>query len=222
MSEVSYLLEPLDDGTRLTIQERQLAGGRRRRRPGGRAPPGRLRKRRMTWTAWDGRLAGRLGRPGRDPACALRPVRSASGHGGGLLGPDVDAVFSALADPTRRRLLDQLSAEGPLTATELAASYPVTRQAVVKHLGALTAAGLLDAHRTAARSATASSPASSAGRRRGWPTSESAGTTGSPPCSASLAAPVRARPRSRAFPGRRSDPVPPTRDDPPSASTAIS
>jgi DNA-binding transcriptional ArsR family regulator len=61
--------------------------------------------------------------------------------------PDVDAVFSALADPTRRRLLDQLSAEGPLTATELAASYPVTRQAVVKHLGALTAAGLLDAHR---------------------------------------------------------------------------
>ncbi len=61
--------------------------------------------------------------------------------------PDVDAVFSALADPTRRRLLDQLSAEGPLTATELSASYPVTRQAVVKHLGALTAAGLLDMRR---------------------------------------------------------------------------
>jgi DNA-binding transcriptional ArsR family regulator len=61
--------------------------------------------------------------------------------------PDVDAVFAALADPTRRRLLDQLSAEGPLTATELATSYPVTRQAVVKHLGALTAAGLLDARR---------------------------------------------------------------------------
>jgi DNA-binding transcriptional ArsR family regulator len=61
--------------------------------------------------------------------------------------PQVDAVFAALADPTRRRLLDQLSAEGPLTATELAASYPVSRQAVVKHLGALTAAGLLDAER---------------------------------------------------------------------------
>ena len=57
---------------------------------------------------------------------------------------DVDAVFAALGDPTRRRLLDQLSTEGPLTATELAASYPVSRQAVVKHLGALTAAGLLD------------------------------------------------------------------------------
>ena len=61
--------------------------------------------------------------------------------------PDVDAVFAALADPTRRRLLDQLSTEGPLTATELAASYPVSRQAVVKHLGALAAAGLLDAER---------------------------------------------------------------------------
>jgi DNA-binding transcriptional ArsR family regulator len=60
---------------------------------------------------------------------------------------DFDAVFTALADPTRRRLLDQLSHEGPLTATELAASYPVTRQAVVKHLGALAAAGLLDARR---------------------------------------------------------------------------
>jgi DNA-binding transcriptional ArsR family regulator len=57
---------------------------------------------------------------------------------------DVDAVFAALGDPTRRRLLDQLSSEGPLTATELAAGYPVSRQAVVKHLGALTAAGLLD------------------------------------------------------------------------------
>jgi DNA-binding transcriptional ArsR family regulator len=56
---------------------------------------------------------------------------------------DVDAVFAALADPTRRRLLDQLSAEGPMSATELARRYPVTRQAVVKHLTALTAAGLV-------------------------------------------------------------------------------
>jgi DNA-binding transcriptional ArsR family regulator len=61
--------------------------------------------------------------------------------------PDVDAVFSALADPTRRRLLDQLSQEGPMTATELAPAYPVSRQAVVKHLAALTAAGLLRSDR---------------------------------------------------------------------------
>jgi DNA-binding transcriptional ArsR family regulator len=60
---------------------------------------------------------------------------------------DVDAVFAALADPTRRRLIDQLSAEGPMSATDLALRYPVTRQAVVKHLGALTAAGLVRADR---------------------------------------------------------------------------
>lgn len=60
---------------------------------------------------------------------------------------DVDAVFSALADPTRRRLLDQLSAAGPLTASQLARDYPVSRQAVVKHLGALSGAGLLRSER---------------------------------------------------------------------------
>ena len=52
-------------------------------------------------------------------------------------------VFAALADPTRRQLLDQLASEGPLTATALAAGYPMSRQAVVKHLTALAAAGLL-------------------------------------------------------------------------------
>jgi DNA-binding transcriptional ArsR family regulator len=57
-------------------------------------------------------------------------------------------VFAALSDPTRRRLLDQLSVEGPLTATQMAASYPVSRQALVKHLGTLAAAGLLDAKRS--------------------------------------------------------------------------
>jgi DNA-binding transcriptional ArsR family regulator len=52
-------------------------------------------------------------------------------------------VFAALADPTRRHLLDRLSAEGPMSATELARDYPVSRQAVVKHLSTLTGAGLL-------------------------------------------------------------------------------
>jgi DNA-binding transcriptional ArsR family regulator len=58
-----------------------------------------------------------------------------------------DAVFAALADPTRRRLLLQLAEEGPLTATQLAETYPVTRQAVVKHLGALSEAGVVQAQR---------------------------------------------------------------------------
>jgi DNA-binding transcriptional ArsR family regulator len=56
---------------------------------------------------------------------------------------DENAVFAALGDPTRRRLLDRLSTDGPLTATELAPDYPMSRQAVVKHLGALAGAGLL-------------------------------------------------------------------------------
>ena len=57
--------------------------------------------------------------------------------------PTEGDVFGALADPTRRKLLDRLSAEGPMSATELARSYPVSRQAVVKHLSTLTGAGLL-------------------------------------------------------------------------------
>lgn len=64
-----------------------------------------------------------------------------------MIAPDVDAVFAALSDPTRRRLLDQISQEGPLTATELAVAYPISRQAVVKHLAALAGAGLVAGER---------------------------------------------------------------------------
>ena len=53
-----------------------------------------------------------------------------------------DAVFVALADPTRRQLLERL-AMGPTTATGIADRFPVTRQAVVKHLGALQVAGMV-------------------------------------------------------------------------------
>jgi len=55
----------------------------------------------------------------------------------------VDAVFAALADPTRRRLLGRLAQQPSATATELAASEPVSRQAVVKHLQSLGEAGLV-------------------------------------------------------------------------------
>jgi DNA-binding transcriptional ArsR family regulator len=51
-------------------------------------------------------------------------------------------VFGALADPTRRRLLSAIAAQ-PATATELAGGLPISRQAVVKHLSALSDAGLL-------------------------------------------------------------------------------
>ncbi|RSM86681.1 transcriptional regulator [Kibdelosporangium aridum] len=59
----------------------------------------------------------------------------------------VDEVLAALADPTRRRLLDALADRGEATATTLAADVPVTRQAIVKHLSVLQQAGLVDGGR---------------------------------------------------------------------------
>ncbi len=58
-------------------------------------------------------------------------------------GDPVDSVLVALADPTRRRLLDLLADQGEGTATTLAERLPVSRQAVVKHLAVLDAAGLV-------------------------------------------------------------------------------
>ncbi|MEV4612691.1 metalloregulator ArsR/SmtB family transcription factor [Kitasatospora sp. NPDC049258] len=58
-------------------------------------------------------------------------------------GAGVDGVLAALADPTRRQLLDLLADRGEATATALAEQLPVTRQAVVKHLAVLDAAGLV-------------------------------------------------------------------------------
>jgi DNA-binding transcriptional ArsR family regulator len=58
-----------------------------------------------------------------------------------------DAVFGALSDPTRRQLLSLLDDRGEASATELARDLPVSRQAVVKHLGALAGAGLVASRR---------------------------------------------------------------------------
>jgi DNA-binding transcriptional ArsR family regulator len=60
----------------------------------------------------------------------------------------IEIVLAALADPTRRRILDDLSAAGSGTATTLAQDLPVTRQAVVKHLAVLHEAGLVVARKT--------------------------------------------------------------------------
>lgn len=51
-------------------------------------------------------------------------------------------VCAALADPTRRAILDRVS-RGPCTTGELAALFPTTRFAVMKHIGVLERAGLL-------------------------------------------------------------------------------
>jgi DNA-binding transcriptional ArsR family regulator len=60
----------------------------------------------------------------------------------------VDRVFAALADPTRRHLLATLAAQPDATATRLAASLPISRQAVAKHLQLLGRAGLVSAKRS--------------------------------------------------------------------------
>lgn len=55
----------------------------------------------------------------------------------------MDKVFKALADPTRRQLLDRLHADNGQTLGQLCACLDITRQAVTKHLAVLEAANLV-------------------------------------------------------------------------------
>ena len=56
-----------------------------------------------------------------------------------------DELWSAVGDPTRRRVLDLLLTEGQGTATSLSEQLPVSRQAVAKHLAVLDRVGLVHA-----------------------------------------------------------------------------
>jgi len=58
-----------------------------------------------------------------------------------------DDLWEAMADPTRRKLLDLLVVRGQATATTLTADMPVSRQAISKHLLLLQRVGLIDGHR---------------------------------------------------------------------------
>lgn len=58
-----------------------------------------------------------------------------------------DAVFTAIADPTRRRILELLDRQGEAVG-ELAARFEVSRPAISKHLKVLSDAGLVRARRT--------------------------------------------------------------------------
>jgi DNA-binding transcriptional ArsR family regulator len=58
-----------------------------------------------------------------------------------------DALWAAVADPTRRRVLDALLERGEATTTTLAQGLPVTRQAVAKHLAVLNRVGLVAGQR---------------------------------------------------------------------------
>ena len=58
-----------------------------------------------------------------------------------------EQLVEAIADSSRRRVLDLLLARGELTPTALAAELPFTRQAVAKHLAVLDRAGLVESAR---------------------------------------------------------------------------
>ena len=60
-----------------------------------------------------------------------------------MIVTDVDKVFKALADPTRRQLLDRLYAESGQTSGQLCEHLKMTRQAVAQHLALLEAANLV-------------------------------------------------------------------------------
>ena len=62
-----------------------------------------------------------------------------------MSGQPDDEMWSAIGDPTRRRLLDLILNQGSATATSLSEHLPVTRQAIAKHLTVLDRAGLVHA-----------------------------------------------------------------------------
>ncbi len=62
----------------------------------------------------------------------------------------LDRAFMALADPVRRRLVARLS-QGSATVNELADPFPITKQAVSKHIAVLEQAGLVTRSRDAQR-----------------------------------------------------------------------
>jgi DNA-binding transcriptional ArsR family regulator len=61
--------------------------------------------------------------------------------------PPLDLVFQALADPTRRAMVDRLS-RGPASVSELAKPLTISLSAVVQHLGVLEASGLVRSEKT--------------------------------------------------------------------------
>jgi DNA-binding transcriptional ArsR family regulator len=66
-----------------------------------------------------------------------------------LATDQLDATFSALADPTRRAILARLAEDGEVTVNALAEPFPVSVQAISKHLKVLERAGLITRGRTA-------------------------------------------------------------------------
>jgi DNA-binding transcriptional ArsR family regulator len=80
--------------------------------------------------------------------------------------PRLDRAFAALADPTRRRMVERLSS-GNLTVTDLARPLSITLQGTIKHLDVLAAAGLVTKRKTG-RSVTCSLEPQVMGQAVAW------------------------------------------------------
>jgi DNA-binding transcriptional ArsR family regulator len=65
-----------------------------------------------------------------------------------FIDPALDRTFGALSDPTRRALVMRLAAEPDLSVSELAAPFPVSLPAIMKHLAVLSDAGLVSRSKT--------------------------------------------------------------------------
>lgn len=60
---------------------------------------------------------------------------------------DIGPLLSALADQTRRTILDQLATHGPRSASGLATALPISRQAIARHLAILQGVGVVTQQR---------------------------------------------------------------------------
>src|ERR1700757_1064902 len=60
------------------------------------------------------------------------------------LAPRLDGVFAALADPTRRKIIERLLAAGELSVGDVAARFAISTQAISRHLQVLERAGLIE------------------------------------------------------------------------------
>lgn len=74
----------------------------------------------------------------------MTTTRSADVERGLPLTDPVRPIFAALADPTRRWVVEALIRDGSTSVPTLAAALPITRQAVAKHVATLDAAGLVE------------------------------------------------------------------------------
>jgi len=85
---------------------------------------------------------------GATTGSAVESSTAEDSAGEGAAADDDDRVFKALADPTRRRLLDRLFERDGLTLTRLESELAMTRFGVMKHLRVLEDAGLVVTRRS--------------------------------------------------------------------------